>query len=222
MNFIEQHGLSELANQLQSETDRKKYIKVIEMSKVIQSKLDSLNDSHLNRKSSTWSLHDNIQSHRSSALSDNTTVVATNDDMKSKYTSFFSCLISFVVVIVENGHVYKVLDRATCIRFQNRTLSKRSSIDHLITTKKQKRISFSPLPIDDSEDDEHPATIHVAIRKDASLYRIPHKKDSRATLVTHHDKEINTECLQSPPHITRVYMVMKKRARIYILSVILL
>lgn len=96
------------------------------------------------------------------------------------------------------------------------------------TSRKQKRISFSlppnKNPCDESDDDEedeseHPATIHVAIRKDASLYKINHK-DSRATLVTHspaavvltppssptthHDK--NTSNVDVPP-ITRVYMV---------------
>lgn len=92
------YKLSTLASQLQSDQDRKKYIKVIEMSKVIQSKLDSIhqgNDivrstrSTLDRKSSVWTLSQDIPSHRSSAISDNTTIVAGSScgDHKSSFDS---------------------------------------------------------------------------------------------------------------------------------------
>jgi hypothetical protein len=65
----QQNELSKLAKLLQSEKDREKYIKVIEMSKIIQSKLDLLYDEkkknnsrnsfgqQLDKKNSMWSLN---------------------------------------------------------------------------------------------------------------------------------------------------------------------
>lgn len=83
----QQQKLSKLAIQLQSSEDRQRYIKVIEMSNMIQCKLESLQEDtlfkskssrqiHLDRRASTWSLSQDILSHRSSAISDNTTIVA--------------------------------------------------------------------------------------------------------------------------------------------------
>lgn len=65
----QQVELSKLATLLQSEKDREKYIKVIEMSKIIQSKLEALQDEknklnvinrrNIIKKNSTWSLNSN-------------------------------------------------------------------------------------------------------------------------------------------------------------------
>jgi hypothetical protein len=82
----QQKELSKLAKQLQSEKDREKYIKVIEMSKIIQAKLDHLQTEKniksiqvntsgrvnsfgqgLNKKNSTWSLNNRSSSRSSSS-----------------------------------------------------------------------------------------------------------------------------------------------------------
>lgn len=92
----QQYELSKLAKLLQSEKDREKYIKVIEMSKIVQTKLDDLLDEkkksnitldssndnsrrvnsfgqHLDKKNSMWSLnnyyYNNSNSCRSSTVS---------------------------------------------------------------------------------------------------------------------------------------------------------
>lgn len=89
----QQVELSKLASSLQSEKDREKYIKVIEMSKVIQSKLEALQDvkykpnTNINRrmikKNSTWSLNNihpelyNSSSESSSSRSSHTSDAST-------------------------------------------------------------------------------------------------------------------------------------------------
>ena len=92
----QQKELSKLAKQLQSEKDREKYTKVIEMSKIIQSKLDHLQQEKkkrsdfdirviksMDRKNSMWSLQNYRMSNSSfcsqSSTSDNTTIAANND-----------------------------------------------------------------------------------------------------------------------------------------------
>lgn len=93
----QQKELSKLARQLQSEKDREKYTKVIEMSKIIQSKLDYLQLEKkrsefdvrivktMDRKNSMWSLqhYNNYRTSSSSccsqsSTSDNTTITTNN------------------------------------------------------------------------------------------------------------------------------------------------
>lgn len=94
----QQKELSKLAKQLQSERDREKYTKVIEMSKIIQSKLDYLQQEKkrsefdvrivktMDRKPSLWSLQQYNNNHRTSSssccsqssASDNTTIATNN------------------------------------------------------------------------------------------------------------------------------------------------
>ena len=88
-----------------------------------------------------------------------------------------------------NGHTYRIIDRVTSLQFQsdsfpmtnNRRPSSPDAMFHVKPTFRKKRISFSPLPpkhssieIEDSEEEEitKSATIHVAVRRDASLFKI--------------------------------------------------
>lgn len=91
----QQKELSKLAKQLQSEKDREKYTKVIEMSKIIQSKLDYLQQEKkrsdfdvrivksMDRKNSMWSLQNYRTSVNSSCCSQSSTsdstTIATNN-----------------------------------------------------------------------------------------------------------------------------------------------
>jgi hypothetical protein len=89
----QQKELSKLAKQLQSEKDREKYIKVIEMSKIIQAKLDHLQTEKnksslrcssrinsfgqgLNKKNSMWSLNNTRSSTSSHTYSVSTTATS--------------------------------------------------------------------------------------------------------------------------------------------------
>lgn len=146
-----------------------------------------------------------------------------------------------------SGPIYKTLDRATSMEFHNRSLYRKHNrpvLSEGITQhtkvisigKKQKQISFSPLPprqsnlsSDSDDESEHPATVHIAIRKNASLYKLPHKS-SRTTLVTYTQKTNDSLEVVPPkslantpqascgntvpylevdvgPYISRVYMV---------------
>lgn len=94
-----------------------------------------------------------------------------------------------------NGHTYRIIDRVTSLQFQSdsfpMTNSRRPSspdaMFHVKPTFRKKQISFSPLPpkhnsieIKDSDEEEEEeedgitqsATIHVAVRRDASLFKI--------------------------------------------------
>ncbi|CEP19190.1 hypothetical protein [Parasitella parasitica] len=219
----QERELSKLARQLESEKDRDRYTKVIEMSKAVQSKLDSLQHEKkktefgvrivktMDRKSSMWSLQQynyltnssSYCSQSSSSSSSDITTIATNNggsqcgdgddlmpivlssDAPTRYHTY-------------NGHTYRIVDRVTSLQFKSDSLpainSRRpSSPDSLFDHKtfhvkpafRKKQISFSPLPpkqhnisLEDSEDDDEEeeitqsATIHVAVRRDASLFKI--------------------------------------------------
>ncbi|KAL7321615.1 hypothetical protein PS15m_001371 [Mucor circinelloides] len=226
----QQKELSKLARQLQSEKDREKYTKVIEMSKIIQSKLDYLQLEKkrsefdvrivktMDRKNSMWSLqhYNNYRTSSSSccsqsSTSDNTTITTNNgggsqcgdgddllpivfSDAPTRYHTY-------------NGHTYRIIDRVTSLQFRPDSYtiptSRRPSTPdtlyenktiHVKPTFKKKQISFSPLPpkqhsieLEDSdyegeEEEEEEgitqsATIHVAVRRDASLFKIEKVKD---------------------------------------------
>ncbi|KAG2212633.1 hypothetical protein INT47_000609 [Mucor saturninus] len=225
----QQVELSKLASSLQSEKDREKYIKVIEMSKVIQSKLEALQDvkckphTNINRrmikKNSTWSLN-NIHpelyhsssesgSSRSSHTSDASTTYCGNapavlfTDSPSRYHTY-------------NGHSYRVIDRVTSLQFQtNSSYIRRPSADTILVdvcskeyeknvvfvtpnrkqtiTTTKRRISFAPEDIVSSDDDDEEivsvSDIHVAVRRDASLFKIekvPSKEESPVALEALH------------------------------------
>ncbi|KAF1800164.1 hypothetical protein V8B55DRAFT_1161390 [Mucor lusitanicus] len=139
----QQKELSKLAKQLQSEKDREKYTKVIEMSKVIQSKLDYLQQERkrsefdvrivkttttMDRKNSMWSLQ---QYHRTSSssccsqssTSDNTTI-ATNNGGGSQCGDGDDLLLPIVFSDTParyhtyNGHTYRIVDRVTSLQFK--------------------------------------------------------------------------------------------------------
>ncbi|KAK4521366.1 uncharacterized protein ATC70_011981 [Mucor velutinosus] len=149
----QQKELSKLAKQLQSERDREKYTKVIEMSKVIQSKLDYLQQEKkrcefdvrivktIDRKNSMWSLQHDNSSHRASSssccsqssTSDNTTIVTNNgngsqcgdgDDLLPNVFSDAPARYH-----TYNGHTYRVIDRVTSLQFKpdSYTTNRRSS-----------------------------------------------------------------------------------------------
>ncbi|KAL9537284.1 hypothetical protein MBANPS3_011916 [Mucor bainieri] len=141
----QQKELSKLAKQLQSERDREKYTKVIEMSKIIQSKLDYLQQEKkrsefdvrivktMDRKNSMWSLqhyNNNTNNHRTSrssccsqsSTSDNTTI-ATNNGGGSQCGDGDDLLpIVFSDAPTRyhtyNGHTYRVIDRVTSLQFK--------------------------------------------------------------------------------------------------------
>lgn len=106
-----QNELSKLATLLQSEKDREKYIKVIEMSKIIQSKLDDLQDEKsrnhvtinntnnrrvnsfgqsIDKKNSMWSLNQ-YNSNTNSRCSSRTSYTTTDDQTISTTTSSAYC-----------------------------------------------------------------------------------------------------------------------------------
>jgi hypothetical protein len=112
----QQNELSKLAKLLQSERDREKYIKVIEMSKIIQSKLDYLQDEkkkanitlctnknrnsfgHLDKKNSMWSLSNYYYTNscRSSTATSSTTsgYSSGSENTLSTHSSSIYCISS--------------------------------------------------------------------------------------------------------------------------------
>ncbi|KAI8645288.1 hypothetical protein BD408DRAFT_382581 [Parasitella parasitica] len=235
----QERELSKLARQLESEKDRDRYSKVIEMSKVIQSKLDSLQQEKkrsdfdvrivktMDRKSSMWSLQQyNYRSNSSSCYSqssssDNTTIATNNGGSQCGDDLMPIVLLSDAPARYHtyNGHTYRIIDRVTSLQFKSDSLpainSRRpSSPDSLFDHKtfhvkpafRKKQISFSPLPpkhnsvsLDDSEDDDEEeitqsATIHVAVRRDASLFKIE-KAVSKETMTPIESSSIKSDTI---------------------------
>ncbi|KAI7892793.1 uncharacterized protein EV154DRAFT_385256, partial [Mucor mucedo] len=145
-----------LASSLQSEKDREKYIKVIEMSKVIQSKLEALQDTQL---------------------------LTCELDSPSRYHTY-------------NGHSYRVIDRVTSLQFQtNSSYIRRPSADTILVDVCSKEYEKNVVD-DDDEEIVSVSDIHVAVRRDASLFKIekvPSKEESPDNLGV-------TAGLLTPPH----------------------
>ncbi|KAI9265421.1 hypothetical protein EDC94DRAFT_604855 [Helicostylum pulchrum] len=208
----QQNELSKLASLLQSEKDREKYIKVIEMSKIIQLKLEYLQDEKkksmpvnkrnlinsfgktLDKKNSSWSLNqprpELSDSSRSSSRSSNTCDTtrsnsycgnSSNDDSAILFQDQSSRYHTY------NGHSYRVIDRVTSLQFQSDAkYSIRPSADTILAdfclnqvnskNRQAKRISFAKEDSDDNDDEEEEEVaitdIHIAVRRDASLFKI--------------------------------------------------
>ncbi|GAN03533.1 hypothetical protein MAM1_0042d02988 [Mucor ambiguus] len=140
----QQKELSKLAKQLQSERDREKYTKVIEMSKIIQSKLDYLQQEKkraefdvrivktMDRKNSMWSLQHYGNNHRTSSssccsqssTSDNTTIATNNGGGSQCGDGDGDDLLPIVFSDAPtryhtyNGHTYRIIDRVTSLQFK--------------------------------------------------------------------------------------------------------
>ncbi|GAA5810988.1 hypothetical protein MFLAVUS_004417 [Mucor flavus] len=229
----QKNELSKLATLLQSEKDREKYIKVIEMSKIIQLKLEYLQDEKkksvplnkrnlinsfgktLDKKNSSWSLNQQrpelSDSSRSSSRSSNTCDTtrsnsycgnSSNDDSAILFQDQSSRYHTY------NGHSYRVIDRVTSLQFQSDAkYSRRPSADTILAdlglnqekansrTQQSRKISFAKEDSDDDDDDEEEeeeeeeeevaiTDIHIAVRRDASLFKIEKVPTTRDRALT--------------------------------------
>ncbi|RCI00972.1 hypothetical protein CU098_008632 [Rhizopus stolonifer] len=146
----------QLVQELKSVKDRERYIKVIEMSKVIQSKIECLQEEKPSRPS-----------------------------FKKNPTC----------------HTYRMIDRATSLQFQTDSAynSRRPSVDtvlvdlikeksQVVYTIKQRPLQRKSITIsleDDSSDEEvlPTSTIHVAVRKNASLFKLEKDNNTKNTTI---------------------------------------
>lgn len=238
---LQAEELSTLAKSLASEYDRQKYIKVIEMSNIIRSKLAVLQEEKqrssidtlksrktlVNDNASEWNFNDFVYDHNNrsssqSISSDNTTIATTSshygDDVtKSSYldeTAFLSgmdCIQKLLVIVyvfnescvyigmslpgrLSRNHTFQVIDHATSLKSRSEFTKRPTTTDVLYhkASVKPTKVALKATLNDDiankqrlscdsssSSEVEFPTTIHVAVRKDASLYTIQKKETSR-------------------------------------------
>ncbi|KAI8889902.1 hypothetical protein K501DRAFT_328710 [Backusella circina FSU 941] len=219
------HSLSNLAKQLKSERDRQRYIKVIEMSQIIQSKLEHINNNNstlASRKKKKTRLNSIIRPVDDDDGNDDDIEYLDDDDSilflddKKKYNTY-------------SGRSFRTLDKKTSIQFLQREpvlYHKRASVDtiwvdlcmdqddkkkQIIYMKPKKRqssitnkqvwcdetlvTSSPPTPSPDnneseseSEEEGSPRTIHIAVRRNASLFTIektPKKSNKKDSKINH-------------------------------------
>ncbi|KAI9472395.1 MAG: hypothetical protein EXX96DRAFT_583892 [Benjaminiella poitrasii] len=193
--------LIELASQLPSKKDREKYINLIEKSNIVKSKLKLIRQQNKcsQRSMSAWnsSCHsicrsnssnsiDSISSCRSCTTScDSRTLVANSRQLSVKSSITDEKQTNHTAIV--NNHNYKIQDAI----IQNASLTASHSFeDHIkkqencIISNKEKIECYNDYSLGTEEEDDeydycYPSIVHIAVRKDASLFTI--NKSNKST-----------------------------------------